>query len=75
MSNPRWSVIPAAYFVSRDAHPKLLQSRLAHYSIKTTSDIYGCLYEPLDEIAADRLEQFIADAMAHRTPAERGLEL
>jgi integrase len=42
-----------------------LQSRLGHSSIKTTLDIYGHLYEPLDEIVADRLEQLIADAIAH----------
>jgi hypothetical protein len=38
-------------------------------------DIYGHLYEPLDEVTADPLEQIIADAIAHRTRAERGLEL
>jgi hypothetical protein len=46
-----------------------LQSRLEHSSIKTTLDIYGHLCEPLDEIAADRLAQLIADAIAHRTRA------
>ena len=65
----------AALLIAANTHPKLLQSRLGHTSIKTTLDIYGHLYEPLDEIAADRLEKLIADAIAHRTRAERGLEL
>ena len=53
----------------------VLESRLGHSSIKTTLDICGHLYEPLDEIAADRLEQFTADAIAHPTRAEPGFEL
>jgi len=65
----------AALLIAANTHPKLLQSRLGHTSIKTTLDIYGHLYEPLDEVAADRLEQLIADAIAHRTRADRGLEL
>jgi len=65
----------AALLIAANTHPKLLQSRLGHSSIKTTLDIYGHLYEPLDEIAADRLEQLIADAIAHRTRTEPGLEL
>ncbi len=65
----------AALLIAANTHPKLLQSRLGHSSIKTTLDIYGHLYEPLDEVAADRLEQLIADAIAHRTRTEPGLEL
>ena len=64
-----------ALLIAANTHPKLLQSRLGHSSIKTTLDIYGHLYEPLDEIAADRLEQLTADAIAHRTRTEPGLEL
>jgi len=60
--------------IAANTHPKLLQSRLGHTSIKTTLDIYGHLYEPLDEVAADRLEQPIANEIAHRTHTERGLE-
>jgi len=51
------------------------KSRLGHTSINITLDIYGHLCEPLDEVAADRLEQLIAAAIAHRTRAEPGLEL
>jgi integrase len=60
-----------ALLIAANTHPKLLQSRLGHTSIKTTLDIYGQLYEPLDEVAADHL---IADAIADRARAERGLE-
>ncbi|MGB5380114.1 MAG: site-specific integrase, partial [Acidimicrobiia bacterium] len=64
----------AALLIAANTHPKLLQSRLGHSSIKTTLDIYGHLYEPLDEVAADRLERLIADAIAHRARTEPGLE-
>jgi hypothetical protein len=53
----------------------VLESRLGRSSIKTTLDIDGHLYEPLNRIAADRLEQFPADAIAHPTRAEPELEL
>ncbi len=38
-------------------HPKVIQERLGHASIKTTLDTYGHLFEGLDEAAADRLEE------------------
>ena len=65
----------AALLIAANTHPKLLQSRLGYSSIKTTLDIYGHLDEPLDDVAADRLEQLIADAIAHETRTEPGLEL
>lgn len=61
----------AAFLISVNTHPKLLQSRLGHSSIKTTLDIYGHLYEPLDEVAADRLEELVVGAIAHETRTER----
>ncbi|MGB5432447.1 MAG: hypothetical protein WBO21_05510, partial [Acidimicrobiia bacterium] len=60
--------------IAANTHPTLLQSQLGHSSIKTTLEIYGHLYEPLDEVAADRLERLIADAIAHRARTEPGLE-
>jgi hypothetical protein len=57
----------AALLIAVNTHPKLLQSRLGHSSIKTTLDIYGHLYEPLDEAAADRLEELVLGAIAHET--------
>jgi hypothetical protein len=61
----------AALLIAVNTHPKLLQSRLGHSSIKTTLDIYGHLYEPLDEFAADRLEELVLGAIAHETRTER----
>ncbi|MCL1586864.1 MAG: hypothetical protein M3092_00470 [Actinomycetia bacterium] len=61
MSIPCWDA-----FVPAIQHPdQLEQPLLGHWSVTAT----------LDEIAADHLEQLIADAIAHRTRAERGLEL
>jgi integrase len=54
-----------------NTHPKVLQSRLGHSSIKTTLDIHGHLYEPLDEEAADRLEELVVGAIAHETRTDR----
>ena len=61
----------AALLIAVNTTPKLLQSRLGHSSIKTTLDIYGHLYEPLDEVAADRLEELVLGAIAHETRTER----
>ncbi|MCH7586207.1 MAG: site-specific integrase [Acidobacteria bacterium] len=60
-----------ALLIAVNTHPKLLQTRLGHSSIKTTLDIYGHLYEPLDEEAADRLEELVLGAIAHETRTER----
>jgi integrase len=65
----------AALLIAVNTHPKLRQSRLGHSSIKTTLDIYGHLYEPLDEVAADRLEELALGAITHETRAERALGL
>ena len=46
----------AALLVAQGEHPKVIQERLGHASIKTTLDTYGHLLEGLDEAAADRLE-------------------
>ena len=46
----------AALFIAQGEHPKVIQERLGHASIKTTLDTYGHLFDGLDEAAADRLE-------------------
>lgn len=47
----------AALLIAQGEHPKVIQGRLGHTSIKTTLDTYGHLFEGLDEAAADRLEE------------------
>jgi integrase len=37
-------------------HPKTIQVRLGHASIRTTMDLYGHLYEGVDEAAAQALD-------------------
>lgn len=46
----------AALLIAQSEHPKVIQERLGHASIRTTLDTYGHLFEGLDEAAADRLD-------------------
>lgn len=46
----------AALLIAQGQHPKVIQSRLGHSSIRTTLDTYGHLTEGLDEAAADALD-------------------
>ena len=50
---------------------RLRAACLGHSSIKTTLDIYGHLFEPLDQEAVDRLEELVISAMAHGTRIRR----
>jgi integrase len=50
----------AAMLIASGQHPKVIQARLGHASMKTTLDIYGHLYEGLDEAAADALDHLMA---------------
>ena len=43
----------APLLIAQGEHPKVNQERLGHASIKTTLDIYGHLFDGLDETAAD----------------------
>jgi integrase len=47
----------AALLIAQREHPKVIQARLGHASIKTTLDTYGHLFDGLDEAAADRLNE------------------
>ena len=47
----------AALLIAQGEHPKIIQERLGHASIKTTLDTYGHLFDGLDEAAADRLDE------------------
>jgi len=61
----------AALLIAQGEHPKVIQERLGHASIKTTLDTYGHLFDDLDEAAADRLDELWraarVDAMWART--------
>ena len=57
-----------ALLIAQGEHPKVIQHRLGHASIRTTLDTYGHLFEGLDEAAADRL-----DAAFHAPPVDRTL--
>ncbi len=46
----------AALAIAEGAHPKAIQARLGHASIRTTLDVYGSLFPTLDVELADRLE-------------------
>ncbi|MCW3041881.1 MAG: integrase family protein [Actinobacteria bacterium] len=46
----------AAMLIREKAHPKAIQVRLGHASIKTTLDTYGHLYEGIDEALAEALD-------------------
>jgi integrase len=46
----------AAPLIAQGEHPKVIQERLGHASIKTTLDTYGHLFDGLDEAAAERLD-------------------
>lgn len=46
----------ATLLIREGLHPKVIQSRMGHTSIRTTLDTYGHLFPGLDEAAADALD-------------------
>lgn len=46
-----------ATLIARGEHPRVIQTRLGHSSIKVILGRYGHLFEGLDEAAAARLEE------------------
>jgi integrase len=55
----------AALAIAAGAHPKTIQVRLGHHSAAFTLDVYGGLFDSLDEDLADK---FDASASAIETP-------
>ena len=53
----------AAMLIAEGQHPKVIQERLGHQSIRTTLDVYGHLFTGLDEAAADALDAAYADGL------------
>ena len=45
-----------ALLIVANEHPKVIAQRLGHASIRTTLDVYGHLFDGLDQAAADRLD-------------------
>ncbi len=56
----------AAMLIAEGVHPKVLQERLGHSSIKTTLDTYGHLYEGLDGAAATALDDVYSRSRVDR---------
>ena len=63
----------AALAIAQGAHPKAVQERLGHASIRLTLDTYGHLLPGLDERLCDDLEEAHFEALAACTrPANGG---
>jgi integrase len=60
-----------AWLVANGEHPKTIQARLGHASIKTTLDRYGHLMPGLDEGAAHRLDELSAGREKHSGSTHR----
>lgn len=50
----------AALLIASGQHPKVIQGRLGHASIRTTLDTYSHLFQGLDEAAADALDEVMS---------------
>jgi integrase len=62
----------AALLIAQGEHPKVIQERLGHASIKTTLDTYGHLFDGLDEAAAERLDASWRDSAVDAMWTRRG---
>jgi integrase len=65
----------AALMIEQGAHPKEIQARLGHSSIKTTLDLYAHLMPSLGARLDDALEQAHQDARATLSRPARGLDV
>lgn len=54
----------AALLIEQGEHPKLIQARFGHESIRITMDTYGHLFDGMDRAAADLLDETLASAIA-----------
>ena len=61
-----------AMLIAQGEHPKVIQFRLGHSSIKVTLDTYRHHFEGLDEAAADRLDTALLQT-PWRTLGARGV--
>ncbi len=51
-----------ALLIEAGEHVKVIQSRLGHSSARITLDVYGHLFDGIDEAAAERLDGAVLDA-------------
>ena len=61
----------AALLIREGLHPKVIQERMGHSSIRTTLDTYGHLFPGLDEAAADALDSSVRGVGVGLSPSER----
>lgn len=64
-----------AMLIAQGESPKYIADRLGHESTRTVFDVYGHLYEGVDEAATDRLEQLRSDSRADQARTKRGPEV
>lgn len=55
-----------ALLVEQGEHPLVIARRLGHTSVKTVLDIYGHLFDGIDQEAADRLDQRVLESGSDR---------
>lgn len=60
----------AALAIAQGAHPKTIQMRLGHHSAAFTLDVYGGLFESLDEDLADRFDAAVPTQPTSEPPVE-----
>ena len=63
----------AALAIAQGAHPKVVQERLGHASIRLTLDTYGHLLPGLDERLCDDLEKAHLEALAASPRPKQGI--
>jgi integrase len=60
-----------AMLIAHGEHPKTIAARLGHASVRTVLDVYGHLYQGLDQAAADRLDSIVSQQLAASPRPER----
>ncbi len=64
-----------ALLIAQGESPKYIADRLGHESTRTVFDVYGHLYDGVDEAATDRLEQVRNASRADQARTKRGPEV
>lgn len=61
-----------AMLIDQGAHPRLIQARLGHSNFSTTMNVYGSLFDGVDEAVAETLDAVFSDSAADKmlTPAK-----